>query len=124
MVRATPGIRRGTGYRPDPPVPGASTLIVRTARPSTAASNGAHMSRFPPMPMSSSRGRPSPRTAIRSRTPSTSTCRTSGEGADTGDVPADDEGLDGFGAFVGVDGLDVGHVPDDVEVEQDAVAAE
>jgi hypothetical protein len=36
------------------------------------------------------------------------------------DVPADDEGLDCFRALEGVDGLDVGHVPDDVEVEQDA----
>jgi len=31
--------------------------------------------------------------------------------------------MDCFRALEGVDGLDVGHVPDDVEVQQDAVAA-
>ena len=41
-----------------------------------------------------------------------------------GDVASDDEGLDGFGALVGVQGLQVGHVPHHVEVEEDAVAAE
>ena len=30
------------------------------------------------------------------------------------DVGADDEGLDRFGALEGVDGLDAGHVPDDM----------
>jgi hypothetical protein len=45
-------------------------------------------------------------------------------GVDARDIPADDEGPDCFGALEGVDGLDVNHVPDDVEVEQDAVAAE
>jgi hypothetical protein len=67
-------------------------------------------------------GRPEPRTEVRSRTPSTSTSRIvagSGEGTDTGDVRADDEGPDGFGASVGVNRLDVGHVPHHVEVQQD-----
>ena len=31
-----------------------------------------------------------------------------GEGADAGDVAADEQGLDGLGAFVGVQGFDVG----------------
>jgi len=48
----------------------------------------------------------------------------SAECSDAGDVAADDKGLDGFGALERVDGLKVGHVPDDVVVEQDAVAAE
>jgi hypothetical protein len=40
------------------------------------------------------------------------------EGADSSDLPTDDEGLDGIGALVGVDGLDVGVVAGDVIVEQ------
>jgi hypothetical protein len=50
--------------------------------------------------------------------------RPSGKGAGTGDVPADDEGLDGLGAFLGAGRVDVGQVPHHVEVQQDAVAAE
>ena len=50
--------------------------------------------------------------------------RRSGEGSGSSDVAADDEGLDRFGALEGVDRLDVCQMPDDVEVEQDAVAAE
>src|SRR6188472_1454628 len=46
------------------------------------------------------------------------------ERADAGDVSADEEGLDRLGALESVDGLDVHHVPDHVEVEQDAIAAE
>src|SRR6478735_10789451 len=48
----------------------------------------------------------------------------SGEGAAAGEVAADEQGLDGFGAFVGVDGFDVGHVLGDTVVEQDSVAAQ
>jgi hypothetical protein len=63
-----------------------------------------------------------PRDEVRIRTPSASTYRIrgslSGEGAHTGDVLADDERLDGLGALVGVNGLHVGYVPDDVEVER------
>ena len=40
--------------------------------------------------------------------PQAGAIRPSGEGAGTGDVPADDEGLDSLGSFVGVDRLDVG----------------
>ena len=47
-----------------------------------------------------------------------------GEGADAGDVAADDQRLHRLGALVGVDDLDVAHVADDVVLEQDAVAAE
>src|SRR2546429_6380748 len=47
---------------------------------------------------------------------------TSGEGADPGDVPAHDQRLDGLGALVGVQHLDVGHVADHVVLEQDPVA--
>ncbi len=42
----------------------------------------------------------------------------------TGDVAPDDQRLDGLSASVGVDGLDVGEVPDDAVAQQDAVAAE
>src|SRR5690349_2981303 len=79
------------------------------------------------MPVISNNGTRAPSasaTAMRSRVPSTSTNLTSRKGTDTGDVPSDDQGLDGLRALVGVQGLDVGHVPDDVEVEQDAVPAE
>jgi hypothetical protein len=41
--------------------------------------------------------------------------RPSGKGAGTSDVPANDEGLDGLGAFVGVGRLDFGQVPHHVE---------
>src|SRR5664279_1508313 len=110
-------------------------------------SNGSASSSRAPRPLMISNGRPVPRVEIRSRTPSTSRKRMtagpgggapgasasadrstaadeSGEGSDTGDVPSDDEGLDGFGALVGVQRLDVGHVPDDVVVQQDPVAAQ
>src|SRR5690242_6765463 len=120
-------MRRGSGYGVDSPIPGASNATACTPRAVSSRSNGAARSRLAPRPVMSSSGRPLPRTDVRSRTPSTSTNRItgwsgqwSGEGADTGDVPADDERLDGLGSFVGVDRLDVGHVPDDVEVEQDA----
>ena len=46
------------------------------------------------------------------------------EGADAGDVAADDQRLHGLGALVGVDDLDVALVADHVVLEQDAVAAE
>src|SRR5262249_56473648 len=120
------GGRRGRGQDPAPPVPGASTLIVWISAPSSRSSNGAHISRLAPIPMSSSSGRPSPRTATRSGTPSIVTVRTTrrplDERADTGDVPSDDQCLDRLGALVRVDGLDIGHMPHDVVVEQDAVA--
>src|SRR5664279_5283330 len=104
-------------------------------------SNGSASSSRAPRPLMISNGRPVPRVEVRSRTPSTSRYRMtaspagvavwlgtalvrSGEGSDTGDVPSDDEGLDGFGALVGVQCLDVGHVPDDVVVQQDPVAAQ
>src|SRR5664279_2159070 len=113
-------------------------------------SNGSASSRRAPSPLMISKGLPVPRVEVRSRTPSTSKNRMtacpggeapgagvpgaavsadrtaadeSGEGSDTGDVPSDDEGLDGFGALVGVQCLDVGHVPDDVVVQQNPVAA-
>src|SRR6266700_5657672 len=130
-VRAIPGIRRGQVYGEDWPMPGASKLIACTPRPASSCSNGTPRSRLAPIPVIRSSGGPDPRTEVRSRRRSaptlTSTNRMvcwSGECADTGDVPADDEGLDGLGAFVGVDGLDVGHVPHHVEVKQDAVTAE
>src|SRR6478609_1307966 len=99
------------------------------------SSNGSASSRLAPMPVISSSGSPVPRTRTRSRTSSTWMNRWSAaagsrgpvrsdEGADTGDVPSDDEGLDGLGALVGVDGLNVRHVSDDVVVEQDSVAAQ
>src|SRR5436305_13162756 len=109
MVCARPPIRRGHRYPVEPPVPGASTVMVWTPR--NAFSNGAHISRLPPMPMSNSNGRPVPRTETRNRTPSTSTSRRRlRERAHTGDVPSDDERLDRLGALVPVDGLDVGPV--------------
>src|SRR4029450_5005905 len=126
-VDATPRIRRGRRYAVDRPTPGASKLITCTPRADSARSNGAPRSRLAPSPVISSSGGPQPRTEVRSRTPSTSTnriCCWSGEGADTGDLSSDDQRLDGLGALVGVDRLDVGHVPHDVEVQQDAVAAE
>src|SRR6516165_7091476 len=48
----------------------------------------------------------------------------SDKGAQAGDVAAHQEGLDRLGSLVGVDGLNIGHVPDDVVLEQDAVAAQ
>src|SRR5680860_23989 len=48
----------------------------------------------------------------------------SGEGADAGNIAAHNQSLDVLGAFIGVDRLDVGHVPYHVVVEQDAVAAQ
>src|SRR5438046_9441824 len=65
-----------------------------------------------------------PEIAMRSRTPSTSTNWISREGTDTGDISSHDERLNSLGAFVGVQRLDVGHMPYDVKVEQDAVTAE
>src|SRR4029453_9017793 len=104
-----------------------------------ASTNGASRSRPAPMPLHRTSGGPglccwrSPplaragwapgRTDTRTSCPRTVTRRLR-EGADTGDVPSDDEGLDGLRAFVRVQRLHVGHVPHDVEVEQDAVAAE
>src|SRR6266508_256999 len=130
-MRATPGIRRGHRYAADSPTPGASKATAWIPRAVSSRSNGSARSRLAPSPVTSSSGRPLPRTEVRSRTPSTSTNRIaarsgegSGERADTGDVPSDDKRLDGLRAFVGVDGLDVGHVPHHVEVEQDAVPAE
>ena len=46
------------------------------------------------------------------------------ERGDAGDVAADDQRLDGVGALVGVHDLHVGHVPGDVVLQQQAVAAE
>jgi len=46
------------------------------------------------------------------------------EGPDAGDGPADDESLHRLGALEGVDRLHVHHVPHDLVVEQNAVAAE
>src|ERR1700730_9318830 len=93
-----------------------------------ARSTGADTFNPAPIPVSTSSGGPVPRMEVRSRTPSTSTNRIRGsvlrEGANTGDVLPDDGRLDRLGALVGVDGFDVGHVPHDVEVEQDTVAAE
>src|SRR5438067_1157612 len=45
------------------------------------------------------------------------------EGADARDVAADDQRLDRLSALVGVEYLDVRHVPDHVVLEQDAVPA-
>ena len=49
-------------------------------------------------------------------------CR-SGEGAHSSDGATHDEGLHGFGALVGVECFDVGHVPGYRVLQQDAVAA-
>src|SRR5260221_4429800 len=109
-------------------MPGASKLI--TCRPSAASarSNGTPRSRLAPSPVIRSSGGPDPRTETRSLTwsASMSTRRiapSSGEGAGTGDVPADEERLGGLGAPAGVDGLSVSPRPHPVEVEQDPVAA-
>ena len=61
--------------------------------------------------------------AVRRCAPDAPGC-SSGERPDTGDLAPDNEGLDGFGPLIGVQCLHVGHVPNHVEVEQDAVAAE
>src|SRR5215475_4614240 len=122
-----PGIRRGQRYGLDSPMPGASKLTACTPRAASSRSKGVLRSRLAPRPVITSRGDPDPRTAARIRTPPASTnrmARPSGEGTGTGDVPADDERLDGLGAFVGVNSLDVGHVTHHVEVQQDAIAAE
>src|SRR3954468_17358355 len=120
-------MRRGRRYREDAPVPGASRARVCTPCSLRAHSTGVDSSKLAPIPVSTSSGDPVPRTEVRSRTPSTSTYRICGsvlgEGADTGDVPSDDQRLHGLGALVGVDDLDVAHVPDDVILEQHAVAA-
>ena len=47
-----------------------------------------------------------------------------GEGLESGDGPAQDEGVHVVGALVRVDGLQVHHVPDDVVLVRDTVAAE
>src|SRR3954471_24799088 len=121
-------MRRGRRYREDAPVPGASRATVCTPCTLRARSTGVDSSKLAPIPVSTSSGDPVPRTEVRSRTPSTSTYRicgsSSGEGADTGDVPSDDQRLHGLGALVGVDDLDVAHVPDDVVLEQHAVTAQ
>src|SRR5258708_28288164 len=109
-------------------MPGGSGLIPCRPVAGSGRSKGTARSRLAPSPVIRSSGRPDPRTETRSLTWSASTStkrivRSSGEGAGTGDVPADDERLDGLGALVGVDRLDVGHVPHHVEVEQDPVAA-
>src|SRR6516164_9800596 len=122
-----PGIRCGQRYGLDSPMPGASKLTACTPRAASSRSKGAPRSRLAPSPVIMRRGGPDPRTAVRIRTPPASTnrmVRPSGESAGTGDVPADDECLDGLGAFVGVDRLNVGHVPHYVEVQEDAIAAE
>src|SRR6476659_5827907 len=111
-----------------------------TPRRTSAVSKGSARSRPAPMPVISSSAFPLPRVRTRSRAPSTSRNCSRGagqstvvggavgvgsdEGADTGDVPPDDQGLDGLGGFIGVYRLEVGHVPHDVVVEQDSVAAE
>src|SRR3954451_2656349 len=70
-------------------------------------------------------GTPSPHQQTRSRAQRGRECCPSlGEGADSSDLPADYEGLDGVSALVGVDGFDVGVVARDVIVEQQAVAAQ
>jgi hypothetical protein len=46
------------------------------------------------------------------------------EGVEPGDRASDDQGLNGVGALVGVNGFDVGVVPSDVVIEQDPVAAQ
>src|SRR5690349_4120004 len=48
----------------------------------------------------------------------------SGEGSEAGDGAADDERLHGLGALEGMDRFHVDHVPHDLVVKQDAVAAE
>src|SRR3954454_8317152 len=118
-------------------------------RGSSTSMNGSSRSRLAPMPLQSTSGGPGsvpgrtdtriarPRTVTNRRRPLTWGPRRivercwrsdsmgwSHECTDTGDVSSDDEGLYRLGAFVGVQGLHVGHVPHDVEVEQDAVAAE
>src|SRR5262245_48642552 len=110
-------------------MPGASKLITWRPSAASARSNGAPRSRLAPSPVIRKSGGPVPRTETRTRTWSASTStrlimRSSGEGAGTGNVPAYDERLNGLGALVGVDRLDVGHVPHHVEVEQDPVATE
>src|SRR5260370_42161245 len=107
-------------------MPGASKLIACRPRAASSRSNGTPRSRLAPSPVIISSGGPEPRTEGRSRTPPASTNRmapASGEGAGTGDVPADDERLDALCAFGGVDRLPVGPVPHPVDVRQDAVAA-
>jgi hypothetical protein len=48
----------------------------------------------------------------------------SDEGAQAGDVAPDEQGLDRLGPLVGVDGFHVGHVLDDVVLEQNPVSAQ
>src|SRR6478735_8720358 len=141
MVLATPGIRLGHRYPVDSPTPGASKLIVRLPRVTISRSKGSANSRLAASPVMISSGGPLPRVEVRSRTRSTSrnlmTASSggvarwfggwpvgSGEGADTGDIPSDDEGLDGLGALVGMQGLDVRQVPYHVVFEQNAIAAQ
>src|SRR4029450_5292500 len=126
-VRATPGIRRGRAYPVDWPTPGASKLITWKRCPASACSNGCARSRLAPSPVISNTGGPEPRTDVRRGRPSASTNRMAArvrEGAPTRDIPPRDQRLDRLRAFIGVDRLDVDHVPHDVEVQQDAVAAE
>src|SRR5918993_1541370 len=104
-----------------------SKLITCSPREATSRSKGTPKSRLAPSPVIISTGGPEPRTDVRSRTPLTSTNRVVAdlrERAHTRDVPSHDQGLDGLGALIGVNRLDVGHVPHDMEVEQNAVATE
>jgi hypothetical protein len=48
----------------------------------------------------------------------------SDKGAQAGDVAAHQERLDRLRSLVRVDGLNIGHLPDDVVLQQDAVAAQ
>jgi hypothetical protein len=64
---------RGNDQPVDFPVPGASNVIVWMPDGRNARSNGSHISMLPPMPIIISSGLPSPRTAVRMRSPSTST---------------------------------------------------
>src|SRR5258708_11251384 len=109
-------------------MPGGSGLIPCRPVAGSGRSKGTARSRLAPSPVIRSSGGPDPRTETRSLTWAASTStkrivRSSGEGPGTGDVPADDEGLDGLGALVGVDRLDVGHVAHQRGVRQDPLGS-
>jgi hypothetical protein len=57
-------------------------------------------------------------------TPAANALLCSSEGVEPGDRASNDQGLNGVGALVGVNGFDVGVVPRDVVIEQDSVAAQ